>query len=155
MKKILVVGLAVASLSFLTTSCGSTSSMSKTGSTLQTIQTVSNVVNTAQEISNVLSGTLGMDNKQKSSLTGLLTDYITGTNSIAGLAKTNVKDYGVKLAGLNTGTLGKLKNIMTAAQYAKMLGLGKSKNSISLLGGLTGGNNLSKDAVNVLSGLLF
>lgn len=142
-------------LSLVNTSCTSTKPISSAVNTIQTIQKVSNIAGTANEISGVLSSTLGMYNNQKTSLTGILTDYITGSNAISGLAKTNIKDYGAKLVGLNTGSLGKMKSIMTVAQYTKLLGLGKSKNSSNMLSNLTGGSSLSNDAKSVLGGLLF
>src|SRR5690606_30231952 len=96
-----------------------------------------------------------LDNAQKSSLTGIFTDYITGTNSINSLANSNMSQYAAKLAGLNTETLGKMNGIMNAAQYAKLLGLGgSSKSSTSLLKNLVGGQDLTPDAMSVLAGLL-
>lgn len=152
MKKLLFVSFALLSVPMIHTSCGVTNSISQS---IKTIQMVNDIAGTAKNISSVLSNTLGLDNAQKSSMTGVITDYITGTNGIHGLASTDISQYAKKLGSLNTNTLGKLKGIMTAAQYAKMLGLGgSSKSSDSFLKNLVGGESLTPSAMSVLSGLL-
>jgi len=154
MKKVLMIAaLAIATPAVITstTSCGS---MSKTAGAVNAVSKIGNIAATASEISGVLGQTLGLDQAQKSSVTGVFNDYISGTNGIASLA--NTASYASKLSSLNTGVLGKLKGIFTAAQYAKMLELGGNKSGGigSLLGGLTGGNSLSTGAASVLGGLL-
>ncbi|MNS57382.1 hypothetical protein D3C72_902660 [compost metagenome] len=122
---------------------------------VKTVQKISNVAATAKEISGVLSKTLGLNTAQNGKLMNIFTKHITGTNSISSLANSNMASYASKLLGINTGTLSSLKTLMTAAQYAKLLGLGGSKGSTSsLLGALSGGNNLSTGAASVLSSLL-
>lgn len=153
MKKIIFITAAIFSLSLFSMSCGTTNSI---GNTIQTVKKINDIAGTARNLSGVLSSTLGLDNAQKSSMTGILTDYITGTNGISSLASSNINDYARKLSGLNTNTLGKLKGLMTIAQYSKLLGLGgKSKSTDSLVKNLIGGSDLSTDALSVLSGLLF
>lgn len=127
------------------------------GGSLQTIGKIANVASTAQEISNVLGPVLGLKSKQKSSITDIFSNYIGGTNDIAPLAKTDKSEYKGKLKSLNKGTLSKINNTLTVAQYAKLLGLGKkNSNSGSLVDKIQdkSGKSLSKNATNVLSGLL-
>lgn len=123
---------------------------------IKTVQQISNVASAAKEISGTLTKTLGLTSLQNTKLLSVFTKHITGTNGIASLAKSNVTSYATKLLGLNTGTLNSLKTIMTAAQYAKLLGLGPKSGSTggSLLNALSGGNNLSTGAMSVLSSLL-
>lgn len=122
---------------------------------IQTISKVSNILATAKQISGVLGSTLGLGGDQQSTLTDIFSNYIGNTNSIASLAQSNLKSYAKKLTSFNKGTLGKIKNILTVAQYARLLGLGgKNTSRESLLSGLKGGNTLSSDATSVLSGLL-
>lgn len=117
---------------------------------LNTVKQISNIAGTAGEIANALGGTLGLSSGQKSSLTGIFSDYITGTNGIAGLSGGK---YLKQLGSLNSGTMGKLQGLLTAAQYMKLLNLGGGKsNTSSLLSNL--GGNLSGEAASVLSGLL-
>lgn len=156
MKKIvLIAALSLATPVALTsmTSCGI---MNKASNTIHAVNKISNIMGTANELTGVLGSTLGLDGAQKSSLTGLLGDYMTGTNQINSLLGTNKSSYLTQLGSLNTGLMGKLKGIMTLSQYAKFLNLGgKKKSAKSLLGNLTGGNSLSNDAQSVLTGLLF
>lgn len=122
---------------------------------IQTVSKVANVVSTAKQISSVLGGTLNLNGDQKSSVTDIFTDYINGTNNIASLSKNKKGSYLKKLTSLNRGTMGKLKGVFTALQYANLLGLGGKKPSISsLIGNLKGGSSLSGSGKSVLSGLL-
>ncbi len=118
---------------------------------LNTVKQISNIAGTAGEISNVLGGTLGLSAGQKSSLTGIFSDYITGTNGIAGLSGNK---YLKQLGGLNSGTMGKLQGLLTSAQYLKLLNLGGGKSTASSLLSNLGGGSLSGEATSVLSGLL-
>ena len=157
MKKFFVATAILLSTSIIVSSvssCGITKGGNSLGS-IQTISKVANVVSTAKQIANVLAPTLGLNTNQKSSITDIFSDYIGGTNNIASLANTNKKSYARKLLSLNKGTLGKINNVLTVAQYAKLLGLGgKNDSKSALLDGLVGGDSLSKSATNVLSGLL-
>jgi hypothetical protein len=156
MKKLILAAFLLAGAPALMTSmssCSTTQSLG--GNTFQTVEKVANVLATAKEISGVLGNTLGLNNNQQSSLTNVFSNYIGGTNGIASLAKTNLKSYTQKLTSLNKGALGKMSNILTVAQYAKLLGIGgKGASKTSLLNGLTGGSSLSSGATSVLSGLL-
>lgn len=157
MKKLIMAAFLLTGAPALMTSmssCSTTQSLGG-GNTIQTVEKVANVLATAKEISGVLGNTLGLNNNQQSSLTNVFSNYIGGTNGIASLANTNMKSYTQKLTSLNKGTLGKISNILTVAQYAKLLGIGgKGASKTSLLSGLTGGSSLSSGATSVLSGLL-
>lgn len=125
------------------------------GNAIQTVTKVANIAQTAQQIANVLGGTLGLNGGQKTSVTDIVSSYIGNTNGIASLASTDKASYARQLLNFNKGTLGKLKGVLTAAQYAQMLGLGgKGSSASSLVSGLSGGSSLSSDAKSVLGGLL-
>jgi hypothetical protein len=147
MKKILIAAsLAILTPTFVvsTTSCSVVKS-------LKTVNQISNVAGTANEIASALGVNLGLSGVQKNALTGIFTDYITGTNGIANLSGNS---YLNQLGSLNAGTMSKLKSALTTAQYLKLLNLGAGKSTASsLLGGL-GSSSLSSDATSVLSGLL-
>ena len=156
MKKFILASALILSASVLMTSFNSCGVMGGAGgNTIQSIGKIANIAQVAQQIAGVFGNTLGLNGQQKNSVTDIFSDYIGNTNGIAGLFKTDKASYGKKLLDINTGTLGKLKGVFTAAQYAKLLGIGgKSKNLSSLIGGLSGGNTLSSDAKSVLGGLL-
>ena len=157
MKKVLIIAALLAGGSNMHTFAQNNllNTVAAASGAVKTVQKISNVASTAKEISNALSKTLGLDLTQNNKLVNTFTKHITGTNSIASLANSNMASYASKLLGINTGTLNSLKTIMTAAQYAKLLGLGGSKGTTSsLLGALSGGNNLSSGAASVLSSLL-
>ncbi len=148
MKKFFIVASLVLATPVVVTSVSSCSIVK----TLNTVNQISNIAGTASEISNVLGGTLGLSSGQKGSLTNIFSDYITGTNGIANLSGSK---YLNQLGNLNFGTMGKLQNVLTTAQYLKLLNLGGGKNTVSsLMNSLTGGGSLSKDATSVLAGLL-
>ncbi|RQO30347.1 hypothetical protein DBR32_12310 [Taibaiella sp. KBW10] len=122
---------------------------------VKTVQKIGNVASAAKEISSTLTNTLGLSKLQNSKLVNIFTKHITGTNAISSLANSNITTYAAKLLGLNTGTLGSLKTLLTVSQYAKLLGLGgSSSGGGSLLNALSGGNNLSTGAASVLGSLL-
>lgn len=144
MKKLLIVaGLAFAAPAALT-SCG-------VAKHLKTVQQISNVSSTANEVARALGINLGLSGKQQSSVAKIFTDYITATNSLTNLKG---KNYLNQLSGLNFDTMGKLKGLMSSAQYLKLLNLGTGKNAANTLLGNLGGTNLSSEATSVLAGLL-
>lgn len=121
--------------------------------TVQTINKVNNAAKTAKTLANTLKTTLGLSKTQEVSVISTLTKYIKSTNAISKLANSNATQYAAQLAGINTNTLNTLKTILTATQYSKMLGLGKSSNGLaSLFGNTTNSSNAA--AMNVLGGLL-
>lgn len=157
MKKIILASALILGAPAMMSSFSSCSVLNgaANGNTIQAIGKVANIAKTAQEISGILGNTLGLSGQQKNSVTDIFTDYIGNTNGIASLFSSNKSSYAKQLLNLNKGTLGKLNNILTAAQYAKLLGLGGKSNSLSsLIGGLSGGSSLSNDAKSVLGGLL-
>jgi len=156
MKKIILAATLILGAPVMMASFSSCSVLNAAnGNSIQAIGKVANIANTAQEIAGVLGNTLGLNGQQKTSVTDIFTNYIGNTNGIASLFNSNKASYAKQLLNLNKGTLGKLNGILTAAQYAKLLGIGSNSNSLSsLIGGLSGGNSLSSDAKSVLGGLL-
>ncbi len=156
MKKIILAAFLMIGTPALMSSMSSCSTLGgMSGNSIQTISKVANIASTANQIANLLGINLGLNNNQQSSVAGIFKDYIKGSNGIASLAKSNKSTYAKKLSKLNGGTLSKLGDVLTIAQYAKLLDFGKKDNSNgSFLSGLKGGNDLSSSAVNVLSGLL-
>jgi len=131
--------------------------------TIQTIQKVNNVASTAKNIANTLKLALGLNKGQNNKLTNIFSSYLKNTNSISNLANSDMAAYGAKLAGFNTNTIGQIKGVLTAAQYAKLLGLGGNNNNagsaanlLSGLGALSGKNtnNTSDNTMNIISSLL-
>lgn len=157
MKKIILAAALILGAPAMMASFSSCSVLNggASSNSIQAIGKVANIANTAQEIAGVLGNTLGLNGKQKTSVTDIFSNYIGNTNGIASLFSSNKSSYAKQLLNLNKGTLGKLNGILTAAQYAKLLGIGGNSNSLSsLIGGLSGGNSLSSDAQSVLGGLL-
>ena len=157
MKRVILASTMLIGLALMIGAFSSCSTLGgASGNAVQTVNKVSNIAQTAQEISGVLGGTLGLNGTQKSSVTSIVSNYIGNTNGIASLASTDKASYAKQLLNFNQGTLGKLKGVLTAAQYAQMLGLGGSKSGTqsSLVSALSGGSSLSSDAKSVLGGLL-
>lgn len=121
--------------------------------TVQTINKVSNAAKTAKTLASTLKSTLGLSKTQEVSVISTLTKYIKNTNAISKLANSNAAQYAAQLAGINTNTLNSLKTILTATQYANLLGLGNSSNGLSSLFGNSSSSS-SQAAMNVLGGLL-
>lgn len=152
MKKIilmaaLLLGAPIAMISL--SSCNTLNQVHTVGKTM-------NVANTAQEIASVLTGTLGLNSSQTSSLVGIFSGYIVGTNDISDLIQGGSKSkYLKQLNGLNADALGQIKEVLNPNQFSTLLGLaGKKSGPSALINGLTGGENLSGGAKQVLQGLL-
>lgn len=156
MKKIILAAALILGTPVMVASFSSCSVLNgANGNTIQAIGKVANIAGTAQEIAGVLGNTLGLNGQQKTSVSDIFTKYIGNTNGIASLFSSNKSSYAKQLLNLNKGTLGKLSGILTAAQYAKLLGIGGNSSSLgNLISGLSGGNTLSSDAKSVLGGLL-
>lgn len=86
-----------------------------------------------------LTPALGLSAVQKPSVLNAVTGFLKNKSGIMGLAKTDKAAYATKFAGLQGGLFGKLKNILSVAQYTKFLGLKPKTN----------------DATNALSQLFF
>lgn len=159
MKKILLVAFLA-----LGTAQVQAQNIGDIANTIQTIQKVNNVASTAKNIANTLKLALGLNKGQGNKLTNIFSSYLKNTNGIANLANSDMATYAAKLAGFNTNTIGQIKGVLTAAQYAKLLGLGNSSNNnagsaaslLSGLGALSGKNtdNTSDNTMNIITGLL-
>jgi hypothetical protein len=86
-----------------------------------------------------LTPSLGLTATQKPAVSTDITDYLKSKAGIMPLANTDKTAYASKSTSLISGLSGKLKTALTAAQYAKFLGLKPSAPS----------------AGNVLSSLFF
>ena len=93
----------------------------------------------ATSILGQLTPALGLSAVQKPSVLNAVTGFLKEKSGILGLAKTDKAAYATKFSGLQNGLFGKLKTILSVAQYAKFLGLKPKTN----------------DATNALSQLFF
>lgn len=125
--------------------------------TLNTVNKVNNAAKTAKELSSTLKSALGLSSKQQVNLASTFTKYIKNTNGIAKLANSDAATYAAKLAGINTNTLNSVKSILTAAQYAKLLGLtggNASSSALSTAANLLGGNKSNtSSAASILNNI--
>lgn len=103
------------------------------------LPSLSNIGSVKDAIMSKLTPALGLTAVQKPAVSTDITDYLKNKASIMPLADTNKPAYASKSSGLISGLAGKLKTALTAAQYAKFLGL-KPK---------------APSATNVLSSLFF
>jgi hypothetical protein len=93
----------------------------------------------ANSIMGNLTPALGLSAVQKPSVQTAVTGFLKDKSGILGLAKTDKAAYATKFSGLQNGLFGKLKSILSVAQYTKFLGLKPKTN----------------DATNALSQLFF
>jgi hypothetical protein len=70
-----------------------------------------------------LTPALGLTAAEKPSVASTVTDYLKSKATIMPLANTDKAAYASKSSSLVSGLGGKLKTILTVAQYAKFLGL--------------------------------
>lgn len=77
----------------------------------------------ASSIATKLNTALSLTNTQKPQVASIVTDYLKSKANLSSLATSNASAYTSKLTSLNTGMFSKLKTVLTAAQYAKLLGL--------------------------------
>ncbi|RAJ82203.1 hypothetical protein CLV59_104428 [Chitinophaga dinghuensis] len=101
--------------------------------------TLGNSGGIANNIMGSLTPTLGLNNTQQPKVLDMVSGFLKKKSEITPLQQTNPTAYTSKFSGLQGGLFSKLKGVLTAAQYAKFLGL-KPKAS---------------DATNVLSQLFF
>ncbi len=93
----------------------------------------------ATSIIGQLTPALGLSAVQKPNVLNAVTGFLKEKSGILSLAKTDKAAYATKFSGLQNGLFGKLKTILSVAQYAKFLGLKPKTN----------------DATNALSQLFF
>lgn len=98
----------------------------------------SDPVKTATGIADLLGGKLALTPPQKKSTLEEVAGFLTQKQGIMGLAKSNPASYAKQFGGLQSGLFGKLKTIMGAAKFAKMLGMKPSGKAAaaSVLGNL-------------------
>lgn len=78
-----------------------------------------------------LTPALGLSATQKPSVLTAVTGFLKDKSGILGLAKTDKAAYATKFAGLQGGLFGKLKTILSVAQYTKFLGLKPKTNDVT------------------------
>lgn len=100
-----------------------TSLTSKLNQATKTATTASNYATQASTIATKLNSVLSLTNTQKPQVASIVTDYLKSKANLSSLATTNASAYTSKLTSLNSGMMGKMKSVLTAVQYAKLLGL--------------------------------
>jgi hypothetical protein len=103
------------------------------------LPSLSNIGGVKDAIMSKLSPKLGLTAAQKPAVSTDVTDYLKSKAEIMPLANTDKPAYASKSSSLVSGLAGKLKTVLTAAQFSKFLGLKPSAPS----------------AGNVLSSLFF
>lgn len=87
------------------------------------LPSLSNIGSVKDAIMGKLTPSLGLTAAEKPSVSTQITDYLKSKSEIMPLANTDKTAYASKSSSLISGLGGKLKTILTAAQYAKFLGL--------------------------------
>ena len=77
----------------------------------------------ASSVMGTLTPALGLTDTEKPSVLTEVTSLLTQKKDILGLQSTDKAAYTSKMGALTSGFLGKMKTILTAAKYAKLLGL--------------------------------
>jgi len=106
-----------------TTAFAQTNLTSKLSQATKTATTASNYATQASNIATKLNTVLSLTNTQKPQVASIVTDYLKSKANLSTLATTDASAYSSKLSGLNSGMFSKLKTVLTATQYAKLLGL--------------------------------
>jgi hypothetical protein len=86
---------------------------------------------TTSGVVDLLTSKLGLPASQKPELTSAISGFLKEKKGIAALANTNPTDYLSKFNPLQKGIFGKLKGIMGASAFTKMLGLKPSGSNIA------------------------
>jgi hypothetical protein len=92
---------------------------------------IGDVGKTADNLKNLLGSKLNLSPTQEKSTLDAVTSFLGQKKDILGLAKTNPADYLKKFNPLQQGFMGKMKTILGAAKYAKLLGLKPSGSNIT------------------------
>jgi hypothetical protein len=95
----------------------------KSAATTTTAKAGLDVKSLASGIMGKLTPALALTSVQKPKVLTAVSGFLKDKSSILQLATTNKAAYATKLAGLTSTLSTKLKGILTAAQYAKFLGL--------------------------------
>lgn len=92
---------------------------------------IGDIAKTSGSIADLLGSKLSLPADQKPKLVEALSGFLTDKKGIASLADTKPADYLAKFNPLQKGLFGKLKGIMGAAAFTKMLGLKPSGSDIA------------------------
>jgi hypothetical protein len=87
------------------------------------LPSLSNIGSVKDAIMGKLTPALALTAVQKPSVSSTITDYLKSKADIMPLANTDKTAYASKSSSLISGLTGKLKTILTVAQYSKFLGL--------------------------------
>jgi hypothetical protein len=121
---IVVIGFAVSAHSQIINKNVKNAVTSKT-----TTATGLDVKSLASSVMSKLTPSLALTAVQKPQVLSAVTSFFQKKSSIMSLATTDKAQYSSKLSGLTSGLTTKLKGILTADQYAKLLGLKPAKAS--------------------------
>lgn len=88
-----------------------------------------NVSDLSTQLMSKLNPALSLTKEQQPKVLTAVTEFLKGKSEILNLAKSNKTQYSSKLGELTNGLLAKLKTVLTAAQYTKLLGLKPSTNN--------------------------
>ena len=99
------------------------SAVSSKNVSTSSLPSLSNLGGVKDAIMSKLTPSLGLTATQKPAVSTDVTDFLKSKASIMPLANTDKPAYTSKSASLLSGLSGKLKTVLTAAQYSKFLGL--------------------------------
>lgn len=92
---------------------------------------IGDVGKTASGIADLLSSKLSLGATEKKSTLDAVTGFLGEKKGILDLANTNPADYLKKFNPLQQGFMGKMKTILGATKYAKLLGLKPSGSNVA------------------------
>ncbi|MDN5288317.1 MAG: hypothetical protein JWR38_4591 [Mucilaginibacter sp.] len=107
------------------------SAVSSKNISTSSLPSLNNIGGAKDAIMGKLTPALGLTTAQKPAVSTDVTDFLKNKANIMPLANTDKTAYASKSAGLLGGLSGKLKTVLTAAQYSKFLGLKPSAPSAS------------------------
>lgn len=133
MKQIFAVAflLAVTSAAFAQSSLPKPAAISNQAADAAKATQGFDVKSLATSVMGKLTPALGLSAVQKPSVLNAVTGFLKDKSGILGLAKTDKAAYATKFAGLQNGLFGKLKTILSVAQYTKFLGLKPKTNDVT------------------------
>jgi len=92
---------------------------------------IGDIGSTTSGVVDMLTSKLGLPASQKTDLTSAISGFLTQKKGFASLANTDPTGYLAKFNPLQQGLFGKLKGIMGASAFTKMLGLKPSGSNIA------------------------
>ncbi|MEO6524919.1 MAG: hypothetical protein ABIN91_24750 [Mucilaginibacter sp.] len=121
---LLTVATSVASAqSLLNRAQAAASSQGITAPSVSSLPSLTNITGAKNAIMGKLTPALGLTTAEKPAVSTDVTGFLKDKAAILPLLNTDKAAYATKFTGLQSGLLGKLKTALTAAQYAKLLGL--------------------------------